>query len=181
MNEENPFRKAQGKCKDAARERSAGVPPAGFLGNQRNRVVRNRGHLPHWEATAATYFVTFHLADSLPQEALKRIFFSRRDIPATAAKMGRSLTEVEKRRLVNLHTRRVENFLDSGAGACSLKNDTIAKLVADSLREFDGERYRLFAWCVMPNHVHAVFQTLSANKLPGILHSWKSFSAKRAN
>jgi REP element-mobilizing transposase RayT len=181
MNEENPFRKALQKGKDAARERSAGVPPAGFLWNERNLAVRNRGHLPHWEASAATYFVTFRLADSLPQDALRRILFSRCDIPATAAKMGRSLSEAERKQLVKLHTRRIENFLDSGAGACPLKNDAVAKLVADSLRKFDGERYQLFAWCVMPNHVHAVFQTLSANTLPGILHSWKSFSAKQAN
>jgi REP element-mobilizing transposase RayT len=33
----------------------------------------------------------------------------------------------------------------------------------------------------MPNHVHVVFQTLAGNALAGILHSWKSFSAKRAN
>jgi REP element-mobilizing transposase RayT len=57
----------------------------------------------------------------------------------------------------------------------------VAKVVADSLRQFHGTRYQLFAWCVMPNHVHIAFQTLAGNTLTRILHSWKSFSAKQAN
>jgi len=74
-----------------------------------------------------------------------------------------------------------EKYLDVGVGACFLRNDAVAKVVADSLWQFQGTRYQLFAWCVMPNHVHTVFQTLVGNTLARILHSWKSFSAKQAN
>jgi REP element-mobilizing transposase RayT len=54
-------------------------------------------------------------------------------------------------------------------------------MVASAIRYFDGQRYRLYAWCVMPNHVHAVLQPLGGWRLAQILHSWKSFTAKRAN
>jgi hypothetical protein len=176
MNEKNPFRAG------SEDERSnAGVSPAGFLPRNTNIAIRDRGHLPHWEALTATYFVTFRLADSLPQEVLRTILFLREDIPRTAEQMGRKLSEAERKRLISLHARRIEKYLDHGVVACSLRNDAVAKVVADSLRQFHGERYRLFAWCVMPNHVHVVFQTLAGNKLSGILHSWKSFSAKEAN
>jgi REP element-mobilizing transposase RayT len=57
----------------------------------------------------------------------------------------------------------------------------IATLVAAALKLFDGERYHLSAWCVMPNHVHVVLRPFVSWKLPAILHSWKSFTAKRAN
>jgi REP element-mobilizing transposase RayT len=57
----------------------------------------------------------------------------------------------------------------------------LAKIVADSLLYFDGLRYDLYAWCVMPNHVHVVFRPLSNYGLGDILHSWKSFSAKEIN
>jgi len=107
--------------------------------------------------------------------------FAREDIPATAAQMSRKISEPEQKRLIKLHARRIEKYLDAGAGACFLGNDAVAKIIADSLWPFHGTRYQLFAWCVMPNHVHAVFQTLAGNTLPGILHSWKSFSAKQAN
>jgi REP element-mobilizing transposase RayT len=181
MNGQDPFRKEPNEGEDAAEKSSAGVPPAGFLPRNDDVSIRDRGHLPHWEAATATYFVTFRLADSLPQEALKKILFDREDIPATAAQMGRKISEPERKRLVKLHTRRIEKYLDAGVGACFLKNDTVAKVVADSLRQFHGTRYQLFAWCVMPNHVHIAFQTLAGNTLTRILHSWKSFSAKQAN
>jgi REP element-mobilizing transposase RayT len=181
MKEEDPFRKDRGESIAVSEKRSAGVPPAAFLPLDGNFSIRNRGHLPHWESATATYFVTFRLADSLPQKELREILFARKDIQSTAAQMGREISEPERKRLIKLHARRIEKYLDAGVGTCFLQNDSVAKVVANSLQQFHGTRYRLFAWCVMPNHVHAVFQTLVGNTLPRILHSWKSFSAKQAN
>lgn len=62
-----------------------------------------------------------------------------------------------------------------------MRDSRVAKIVAESIQHFEGTRYRLLAWCVMPNHVHVVFSPLGGNHLDGILHSWKSFSALRAN
>jgi REP element-mobilizing transposase RayT len=80
-----------------------------------------------------------------------------------------------------LLARRIEKTLDTGAGECFLRIPGIARLVVNSLEEFDGSRYRLFAWSVMPNHVHVLFETVGKIQLAGVLHSWKSFSAKAAN
>jgi REP element-mobilizing transposase RayT len=33
----------------------------------------------------------------------------------------------------------------------------------------------------MPNHVHVLLRPRESHRLPGILHSWKSFTAKNAN
>jgi len=57
----------------------------------------------------------------------------------------------------------------------------VAQTVLDALKHFDGQRYDLLAWCIMPNHVHVVVCPLGTHNLPEILHSWKSFTAKRAN
>jgi REP element-mobilizing transposase RayT len=57
----------------------------------------------------------------------------------------------------------------------------VAALVRDALRFFDGERYDLYAWCIMPNHVHVVVQPRPGFGLTDILHSWKSFSGSKAN
>ncbi len=62
-----------------------------------------------------------------------------------------------------------------------MRDDRIAKVVADALRCFDAIRYRLVAWCVMPNHVHVVLEPTGGNELPEILHSWKSYTAKQIN
>jgi REP element-mobilizing transposase RayT len=54
-------------------------------------------------------------------------------------------------------------------------------MLVETLRHFEGARYRLHAWCVMPNHVHVVFQPLGEYKLATILHAWKSYSTHKAN
>lgn len=76
---------------------------------------------------------------------------------------------------------RIEAFEDSGAGACWLKDDRIARIVEQALLHFDGARYRLLAWCVMPNHVHVVIETHQGFPLGEVVHSWKSFTANQAN
>ena len=75
---------------------------------------------------------------------------------------------------------KIENYLDSGCGECYLRQPEIAKLVQENLLHFDGERYRLLAWVVMPNHVHTLIEIMQT-PLAEILHGWKSYTAKAAN
>jgi menaquinone-specific isochorismate synthase len=161
-------------------DRGAGVSPAAFLPVGQDLTIRNR-RLPHWEINGAVYFVTFRLADSLPKRARQEIIARREDILATAAQMKRQLTAIERKKLARLNSQRMERTLDGGAGNCFLLNPEIARVVAEALKRFDGARYRLFAWCVMPNHVHVLFQASGKFSLARILHSWKSYSAKAAN
>lgn len=144
-------------------------------------TIRSRGRLPHWEESPATYFVTFRLADSLPQAALKKIEFERRDILATANAMHRNPSPAERLQLEALFDRKIERYLDAGRGQCHLSNPEVARMVTQALLHFDGARYRLCAWCLMPNHVHVIFQPLEGHALTEILHTWKSYSANRAN
>ena len=46
---------------------------------------------------------------------------------------------------------------------------------------FDGQRYRLLAWCVMPNHVHVVIEQIAGFTLGGIIKSWKMASTRAIN
>ncbi|HMD97504.1 MAG TPA: hypothetical protein VKM93_09285 [Terriglobia bacterium] len=123
-------------------------------------TVRDRGRLPHWEAEGATYFLTFRLGDSLPQSVLDSFRFERNDILLTAKQQGREPSATEQKRLDELFSERIETYLDSGCGACHLAKPEIADMVAGALQFFDGQRYRQFAWTVMPNHVHSVFKSV---------------------
>jgi len=181
MNDRSPFRSEPEKeQRTAAKSGGAGVPPAVFLPLGSGLTIRSR-RLPHWEVQEAVYFTTFRLADSLPKHALQKIVSRRTDIPATAAQMSRTLTASERRKRDQLHARRIERALDAGSGECFLRNPAVAQVVVNALKEFDGSRYRLFAWSVMPNHVHVLFQPIGKASLTDILHSWKSYSAKAAN
>jgi REP element-mobilizing transposase RayT len=77
--------------------------------------------------------------------------------------------------------RRIEEYLDAGHGGCWLRQPDVACLVEGALFHFDGQRYRLLAWCVMPNHVHALIETREGFPLADVLHSWKSFTSHKAN
>jgi REP element-mobilizing transposase RayT len=115
----------------------------------------------------------------LPTEILKGYKFERSNILETAKQLGRELSANELRKLVQLYSDKIEQYLDGGHGTCALRNPACAQVVQSALRYFDGDRYNLHAWCVMPNHVHVVVEPLAANRLPKIVHSWKSFTAKQ--
>jgi len=77
--------------------------------------------------------------------------------------------------------RKIDRYEDAGHGLCVLRDRRAASLVEEALLHFDGERYRLIAWCVMPNHVHAMIEMRDGFLLTRLLHSWKSFTAKEIN
>ena len=128
---------------------------------------RSRGYLPHFDAAETPQVITFRLVDSLPAAVLDLWEAQLRLLPKEKA-------PAEFRR-------RMESYLDAGHGQCWLKDPRLAEMVQQALLYFDGERYHMHAWTVMPNHVH-VLVTLKADvALDAVLHSWKSYTAKEAN
>jgi carbamoylphosphate synthase large subunit/REP element-mobilizing transposase RayT len=143
-----------------------------------NAVMMKRRNLPHWEQPGATYFVTFRLADAVPGSLLAewkeelKTWLKFHPEPWDA----RTKYEYQKR----FQDSR-EDWLDQGHGRCLLKRPKVAKAVADAFNYFDGQRYFLDTWAIMPNHVHVLVQPMNGFELSAILHSWKSFSAKEIN
>ena len=140
---------------------------------------RTGSYLPHWSQDGSTYFVTFRLADSLPQVVLLR----RREegqIIERLKQRGQISNEEILRRKKEIE-RQVQKALDEGHGKVVLKTPEIAELMQNALRFFDDTRYVLWAWCVMPNHVHAVVQPFPGQELEDVLHSWKSYTAHEIN
>jgi REP element-mobilizing transposase RayT len=142
--------------------------------------IRSRGRLPHWEKDSGLYFVTFHLADSLPREALEKMVERRRVLNA-AKRSGANLLPCQQELIAQYSPKKIDEYFDRGIGTCSLRDPRIGELTANALCLWDGKRYRLVAWCVMPNHVHAVFCLLPGYELAAVVKSWKSYTAKMAN
>lgn len=95
--------------------------------------------------------------------------------------LGRRPTEAETRKIRASRYRQAEEHLDLGYGECLLRDHRIAQIATEAVRWFDGDRYHLHAWCVMPNHVH-VLLTLAGERLPTeVAGSWKKFSSRRIN
>ncbi len=140
--------------------------------------------LPHWQQEGATYFVTFRLDDSLPQEVFKQ-WRDERDAALREAKQAANLSDAEKQELAGKIAeeceKKLERHLDQGIGECWLRDSGVSKMVEAALRHFDGERYLLGSYVIMPNHVHVLVRPAMGHTLSDILQSWKSFTAKEAN
>jgi putative DNA methylase len=131
------------------------------------RTLFHRSRLPHWEAGERPQHITFRLADSLPGHVLAEWEAEIRHLPDDKR-------NAERRR-------RIAQALDAGYGSCILRDPVLAQIVEDALLHFDGVRYRLHEWAVMPNHVHVLVTPLHGYALSSIVHSWKSFTAKAIN
>jgi putative transposase len=119
----------------------------------------SRGELPHLYKEGGIYFVTFRLADAVLPGA-----------PAIVLPENPTCEDI---------ARACEPPVT--LGSCMLRNPTAAGLVQNAIQHFEGERYLLVAWCIMPNHVHVIFGPLAGNSPSKILQSWKGFTARRAN
>jgi carbamoylphosphate synthase large subunit/REP element-mobilizing transposase RayT len=141
-------------------------------------VTQSERHLPHWQQTGATYFVTFRLTDSIAADVLaqwreERTQWLKHHPQPWDWKTAREyMRRFEEER---------EQWLDQGHGSCLLRDPKAAQILAESLRRFEGQRFVLDAFVVMPNHVHALVKPLDDYSIAKILHSWKSFSANAIN
>ena len=131
----------------------------------------SRGFLPHFDQSRLVQALTFRLYDAVPDDVVqswKQQLAWIENLPAADPR------EVTLRKLI-------AQYEDAGYGACWLRDPRIAALVEEALLHFDGQRYRLIAWCVMPNHVHGLIETWENWPLANIVHSWKSYTAHEAN
>lgn len=125
----------------------------------------SRGYLPHFDGEVITQFVTFRLAGSLPTSV---IYGLRRNLEC-----GR-ISEIE-------YYREIDKYLDMSEGVEFLRDVRIAEAIEQTLLKFDGEKYDLHSWVIMPNHVHILNSPLPGHALAEIMHSIKSFTANFAN
>jgi REP element-mobilizing transposase RayT len=84
-------------------------------------------------------------------------------------------------RVTDTTAKRLDDALDRGLGKCWLRDSEVAAIVEDALLHFDGERYALLAWCIMPNHVHVMLETRQGHPLTSVIRSWKTCSSRLAN
>lgn len=148
------------------------------------------GDLPHWEQPGATYFITFRTADSLPQEAFN-LWKRQRDHRLTRQTgivddmpwhiKAKALDPNHQGQFRRIFRHKLEKLLDRGTGECPFSDAKLAQIVADSLKHFDGERYHLGDFVVMPNHVHLLVCLFAAFRLRRQCYSWKHYIAKEIN
>ncbi len=137
-----------------------------------------RRNLPHWTKEGSIYWITFRLADSLPQEKLNT-WKDERDL--WISKHREPWSETEWKEYGEQFEKRLESWLDSGYGSCVLAQPEVRRIVQECLLRFNEERLQLHAAVIMPNHVHLLLEPLAGNSLSELLKGIKGASARKIN
>jgi putative transposase len=129
----------------------------------------SRGYIPHFDTAHVIQHITYHLADSLPQSVLKQM-----QTELNGKDQNKDTQQTELRR-------RIDTYLDAGHGSCILQAPKNAACVIETWHRFDGERYHLLEWVVMPNHCHVLIEPFEGIPLAKIVLSWKNYTARWIN
>jgi len=136
-------------------------------------------HLPHQVPEGFPIFLTWNLKGALPAEAIARLNAERERLARQPERRGESRRDRQIRD-GKLVFAMADRYLD---GACSgpldLKIPAAAKIVEDSVLYGTSERYDLYAWCVMANHVHVLFTPRW--ELKKVTQGIKGFTAHEIN
>ncbi|WP_445665342.1 REP-associated tyrosine transposase [Fodinibius sp. AD559] len=149
-------------------------------------------NLPHWQPDYAEFFITFRLYNSLPVSAIRRIKKQKNLIEKKLK--NRSIANDSSDKLSELRKyhqtifKKYEDQLDQAkTGPTWLVNKKIAEIVCEAIHFRDNSIYDLYAYCIMPNHVHLVLKMLQTNNnseipaLTKVLQKLKSYTALRCN
>ena len=159
-----------------------------FDPNQEFAIFERR--LPHWSQAGTITFITWRIWDSMPEKVLRQwqqerdTWLLRHGIEPTAQDWKERLRQLDAKSMHEcqcLLSDRWNDHLDECHGACVLRKPELAKLVADSLRHFDGDRYEITDFVVMPNHVLVLAAFPDEASLLLQCESWKRFTATKIN
>ena len=152
-------------------------------------VVKERLR-PHWSQAGAIVFVTFRTKDSIPKIVMeqwdreKNDWLFQKGLLSSGeywANVLPNLSPTVKSEFKKEFHRQKELFLDDCHGMCVLRRPELARIVADSLMYFDGERYRMGDFVVMPNHVHLLAAFSDSDRMNKQFASWLHYSACQIN
>ncbi|WP_345738876.1 transposase [Prosthecobacter algae] len=157
--------------------------------NPASRLSVSHGNLPHWGQEGATYFITWRMADSVPSTIWKRWCVERDDwlvrhnIDIQSSTWRTQIEDLPEtsRRDFKRFTRSIEKELDAGHGSCLLRQQEMAKIVAEALHFFDTSRYILGDFVIMPNHVHVLVGGMGRDTMLKQVESWKRWTAAQIN
>jgi putative transposase len=136
-------------------------------------------HLPHQVPEGFPIFLTWNLKGALPKAAIEG-FGQERQRPATQTPRPAETIAERQIRESKILFALTDGFLDQAVdGPMQLKDPAAAQIVDSSILFGTPERYDLFAWCVMCNHVHVLL--LPRWELPKVTQGIKGYTAHQIN
>ena len=158
--------------------------------NPHDDLLITQRKLPHWAQDGAVVFITWRTLDSMPQEVLegwraeRNRWLVAHNIDPTLPGWKTQVQDLPLEQMTEYHeqcTTRWHEHLDAGHGACVLRQPELAQIVRDSLLHFDGDRYEMLDFVIMPNHVHLLAYFPDKAALLEQCESWKHFTGVQVN
>lgn len=136
-------------------------------------------NLPHFQPSNSIYFVTFRLTNSIPKNVIKELKLEFERIKNT--NIGKE------------YFLKFDQLLDtSDTGSLWLKTNDVAEIISQAIHYRDQKEYDLFCYCIMPNHVHMIFDvtrfaesssrnSVSTYNLAKLMQNLKKYTALESN
>jgi putative transposase len=167
----------------------------------------SRRNLPHWYVPGAAHFVTYRLAGTIPLSVIRDLQ-ERRALERRKCKLSSQSSRDDLLRVDKQIFAAYDAYLDGNRAINWLVQPDVAAIIRENLYHHRGTKYHLFAYCVMPNHIHVLLQPIEADghatssemvgpryatfdraletpdaqsPLSKVLHSLKSYTANRVN
>ena len=146
--------------------------------------------LPHWSQAGTICFITWRTLDSIPRAVAERwvrdraIWLHRHGIEVEDLDWRNKVLEMApplRSEFLQTFSSRWHDQLDKCQGECVLREPTLSKIVADSLLKFDGAKYEMIDFVIMPNHVHLIAAFFDESEMLRQCLSWKHFTASQVH
>ena len=144
-------------------------------------IAFTRRRLPHWRVQGKSYFVTFRLRNSLPEEVVLRLK-RQRDVLLSKEHNDDELYEFQRKEF-----KEIEMILDSVSNGenAYLAKDDIAPVLMDAFERLENKYcWRFPSFVIMPNHVHCLCVADKAGEEAGltrIFALFKQFTGREIN
>ncbi|HRY83218.1 MAG TPA: hypothetical protein P5533_01145 [Candidatus Cloacimonadota bacterium] len=144
-------------------------------------------NLPHKFSPDRAVFITYRVKFTLPAIVVTELNQRKTEWYQKL----QTIAESEKAEYLRTKDARVFLWFDELISKAdgvpkTLQRKDITDIIADSFRHFDGLRYHLLAYCIMPNHVHvlidpAIHEDGDIYPISHVTYTWKRFTATAIN
>ncbi len=119
-------------------------------------------NLPHYTPEGYVFFVTSRLAGSLPKSVIEKLKKEKQENEKRISEIKNlKVRKEEYYKQQKLYFSKFDNALDSSSrGPYWLKNGSATEIIREAFHYRDKKVYHLFAYTIMPNHIHLVIKPI---------------------
>lgn len=147
-------------------------------------ILYHQRKLPHYHPKGQPLFITFRTSDLIPEYLLQEYH----EYKAYLNQQEKKRKDDKELELVNQKKlfAKMDDIFTRYQGKIHLtQNPEVARMIAKTFQDWHGKMYHLYAYTIMPNHVHLVLKPRTLNgeqiTVSEIMQRIKGSSARQAN